>query len=279
MSVIAVASGKGGAGKTTVSVNLACALSSIGAGVQYLDCDVEEPNGSLFLKPEINNERPAYIEVPRIDKDKCTLCGKCAKFCRYHAIAVSDKLTMTFEQLCHSCGGCKLVCPADAIDYIQNEIGVIRKGNANNIEFCDGKMNVGEIHSPALIKNVKQQINFDRIAIIDAPPGTGCAAVEAMKEADYILLVVEPTPFGIYDFELTVKTIGKLEKPFGVFVNKAVVNEDCESYFKEKNYDVLATLDFEKQIAAACSNAELIFEAMPKCKELFENLAKVLIEK
>jgi len=273
--VIAVASGKGGTGKTTVAVNLAWTLMLAGIDTQYLDCDVEEPNGALFLKPQITSTHKISVEVPHIDQNKCTLCGKCGQICRFNAIVCSGKIVMTFDQLCHSCGGCRLVCPANAIEYVKKEIGTIDKGSVRNIEFCQGKLNIGNIHSPVLIKQVKELIQKDKVVIIDAPPGTSCPAVEAVKDVDYVLLVAEPTPFSLYDFNLTVDVLKKLKIPFGAVINKAGSDKNnIDKYFKDKDIDILAVLPFSKQTAYSCSKGELIAESSSEYAEQFNLLAE-----
>jgi len=199
---IAFASGKGGTGKTTVATNLALLISRAGKKVQYVDCDVEEPNGHIFLKPAVEQTQAVTVGVPEVDLDKCTGCGKCGEICQYSAIVAFKKNVLTFEQLCHSCGGCMLVCPAEAIKEKQKEIGFIDRGASNGVGFVQGRLNIGDVRSPALIRYVKQTVVDEGTVIIDAPPGTSCPVIEAVKGVDFVLLVTEPTPFGLNDLNL-----------------------------------------------------------------------------
>lgn len=217
---IAIASGKGGTGKTTVAVNLACVLADKGQTVQYLDCDVEEPNGHIFLKPEITDTEPVGIPVPVMDEEKCTGCRKCAEVCQYHAIAVLKK-PLIFAELCHGCGGCALVCPAGAIREENRTIGVVETGMAERLAFVQGRLNVGEPMAPPLIRAVKEKAIAGGVAIMDAPPGTSCPVVATVRDTDFVLLVTEPTPFGLNDLRLAVEMIRQLGVPHGIVINRA----------------------------------------------------------
>jgi len=179
--VIAVASGKGGTGKTTIATNLAHYVAQLGQKVQYLDCDVEEPNGHIFLKPQIDVSQKATVDIPQVDLAKCTGCGKCGEICQYSAIVCVKQNVLVFEQLCHSCGGCWLVCPADAIEAMPLDIGEIEFGKAGNVDFAHGKLRIGYVRTPSLIKEVKKHIKEDYLAIVDVPPGTSCPVVESLK--------------------------------------------------------------------------------------------------
>jgi MinD superfamily P-loop ATPase len=274
--IISVASGKGGTGKTTVAVNLALALNN----VQFLDCDVEEPNAHLFLKPEIKNQKAATIPVPEVDETECNYCGNCRDICAYNAIAVfpQDKdrkgSVLIFNHLCHGCGGCTLLCPLKAIKEVDKEIGVIETGNSGDIQFVHGKLNIGEIMSPPLIKQVKEYIDPARTVIIDAPPGTSCPVIASIKGSDFCILVTEPTPFGLNDLVLAVEVLKKLQIPFGVVINRSDIgNEEVEIYCQDKNIPVLMRIPFDRKIAQLYSEGNPIVtekkEYIGKFQEMF----------
>src|SRR3989339_674479 len=204
---ITIASGKGGTGKTTIATNLAYTLAQMDRLVQYADCDVEEPNGHIFLKPNIEKTEQVTVSVPDVDLEKCTGCGKCGKLCQYSAIVCLNRTVLTFERLCHSCGGCMIVCPAGAIKEKQQGIGFLEYGKSGSISFIQGRLEIGDVRTPALIKTVKQKLNDSGIVILDAPPGTSCPVVEAVRGSDLILLVTEPTPFGLNDLKLAVEMV------------------------------------------------------------------------
>jgi len=228
--IISVASGKGGTGKTTVAVNIALSINS---SVQFLDCDVEEPNAHIFIKPAIKDRIPSYIPVPEIDKTKCNFCGKCAEVCVYNAIAVLKKDVLLFKELCHGCGACSFLCPQGAIREVDREIGFVELGEKYNLQFVQGKLNIGEAMSPPLIRAVKKHINPGVVSFIDAPPGTSCPVIESIKGSDFCILVTEPTPFGLYDLTLAVEVLRKLEIPFGVVINRSDLgNEKTDEYCK-----------------------------------------------
>ncbi|MCE5323700.1 ATP-binding protein [bacterium] len=274
--IIAVASGKGGTGKTTVSTNLALALSSTHR-VQYLDCDVEEPNGHIFLKPQIESTAVVTTPVPVIDESKCTVCGKCKDICRYNAIVLLGKSVLTFPELCHGCGGCSLVCPTGALIETQREIGFIEQGRAGDIMFVNGMLNIGEVLSPLVIKYVKERIDDDSIAIIDVPPGTSCPVVEAVKGTDYVVLVTEPTPFGVNDLKLAVDMLKALNLPFGVVVNRADAGDEAVfDYCRGESIEILMKIPDDRRIAQAYSRGEMAVCAVPECRAQFTDLAAAI---
>ena len=268
--IISIASGKGGTGKTTVATNLAV---SIGSDVQLLDCDVEEPNAHLFIDPVIEQSKKVYTPVPKIDEEKCNFCKKCAEICRFKAIAVIKEIVLTFPELCHSCGGCVEVCPENAITETGRELGVIEIGHRNGLAFVHGRLRVGEAMSPPLIREVRSQTRSDQLTIIDAPPGTSCPVIAAMKGTDFVLMVTEPTPFGLHDLKLAVEAVKLLEIPRGLVINRSDIgNDDVRTYAKMENLPILMEIPFDRRIAEAYSRGKLIVEEMPEWKERFKKL-------
>ena len=275
--IIAVASGKGGTGKTTIATNLAYYLAGLGKNIQYLDCDVEEPNGHIFLKPEIVESINVTVNIPQVDLDKCTACGKCSEICQFSAIVCIKEQVLTFEQLCHSCGGCWRICPADAIKPKPLNIGDIDSGKAQNIDFIAGRLQIGNVRSPALIKEVKKHIKQDHISIIDVPPGTSCPVVEAVKGADFVLLVTEPTPFGLNDLRLAVELVRQLNLSFAVVINRYDIgNEEVEKYCKAENIDICLKLPDDRHIAEIYSSGKMIVDELPQYKSYFANLSEAI---
>jgi len=274
--IISIASGKGGTGKTTIAVNLAL---SINENVQFLDCDAEEPNAHIFLKPEIKGKEKVYIPVPEIDEGKCTYCGRCREVCAYNAIAVikgsenKKGSILVFSNLCHGCGSCSYFCPESAIKEINKNIGEIEIGTAGNIQFIHGRLNIGEAMAPPVIRQIKKHINPTRIVIIDAPPGTSCPVVETIKRSDFCLLVTEPTPFGLNDLILAVEVLRKLKVPFGVVINRSDLgNEKTDEYCKKENISILMRIPFKKEIAVAYSKGEPIVKTFPEYRKDFQEL-------
>jgi MinD superfamily P-loop ATPase len=271
--IIAIASGKGGTGKTTIATNLAFMTSALGRKVQYLDCDVEEPNGHIFLKPQITGQQEITVDVPQVDPEKCTACGKCGEICQYGAIVCIKEHVLTFEQLCHCCGGCFRICPADAITAKPLKIGEIESGESGDIDFVNGRLQIGNVRTPALIKEVKKQIKQDSLTIIDVPPGTSCPVVEAIKGVDFVLLVTEPTPFGLNDLKLAVALIREMNLPFAVVINRyGVGNEEVEKYCKAENIDIIMKLPDDRRIAEAYSTGQIIVDVFSEYRHQFSEL-------
>ncbi|MBN2057770.1 MAG: ATP-binding protein [Candidatus Saganbacteria bacterium] len=268
--IIAVASGKGGTGKTLIATSLALAA---GGNAQLLDCDVEEPNAAIFIKPKIEKSLKASVLVPEVNENKCNHCGKCAEVCEYNAIVSAKNKVLIFPALCHSCGACALLCPRQAIIEKPRDIGVIDVGSRNELSFVQGCLNVGEAMSPPLIRQVKQLIEPDKTVIIDAPPGTSCPVIAAVKGSDFCLLVTEPTPFGLNDLKLAVAMVRKLQLPFGVIINRADIGDDkTQRYCAENDIPILMEIPFDREIAALYSKGVLLIEGKPEYRQRFIDL-------
>lgn len=267
---IAVASGKGGTGKTTVSTSLAlCAPGP----VQYLDCDVEEPNGHIFLQPELSVAEHCQVTIPRILEDKCTYCGKCRDICLFRAITMFGKTIMSFPELCHSCLGCFLVCEDEAIAEDKREIGLLEAGRAGKIEFVHGRSRVGEAMSVPLLKAVKKKAWQEGLVILDAPPGTSCPFVETISDVDFVLLVTEPTPFGLHDLKLAAEVLVNFKKPCGVIINRADLGDDrVENWCREAGIPVMLKIPFERGIAEGYARGQNLIESQPALRKSLENL-------
>jgi MinD superfamily P-loop ATPase len=266
---VVVASGKGGTGKTSVAVNLAL---STGAE-QVLDCDVEEPNVHIFLKPGATESQPVELLVPRIIEEKCTYCRRCAEFCQYNALFVAGETAMVFPELCHSCGGCKLVCPEDAIEEAPRVIGKIFKGMACGVELVYGELNIGEPLAVPIISKVKEQAKREGLVILDAPPGSACPVVEAVHGSDFCLMVTEPTPFGLHDLEVATEVVRQLGVPMGVVVNFAGIGDRGVYEFCERQgIPVLMEIPFDRRIAELYSRGVPFTEEMTEWRPRFHRL-------
>ena len=270
--IVSVASGKGGTGKTLIATSLALSLGNE-TEVQFLDCDVEEPNAHIFLKPVINRHETVSIPIPQIDEQKCTFCGKCAEVCAYNALAVLKDRVLVFPELCHGCGACSYLCPEDAISEVEREIGVVEIGRSKQIEFIHGRLAVGEAMAPPVIRRVKEHIDPEKTVIIDVPPGTSCPVVEAVEGSDFCLLVTEPTPFGLNDLTLAVETVKKLNIPRGVVINRAGVGDrKVDEYCQEESIPLLLHIPLDTRIARLYSQGILLVEGMPEWREVFHRL-------
>jgi MinD superfamily P-loop ATPase len=274
--IISIASGKGGTGKTTVATNLAV---SLGKEVQLLDCDVEEPNAHLFVKPVLEKSEVVAASVPEVDEKKCSLCGKCDEICRFKAILVIGNTVLPFPELCHSCGGCIAVCPEKAIREGERVLGIIEAGRRGDLEFVHGRLRVGEAMSPPLIRKVRSFAKPDGITIIDAPPGTSCPVITSIKGADFVLLVTEPTPFGLHDLKLAVGAVRILGIPCGLVINRSDMGDDrVRKYAEEAYLPILMEIPFDRRIAEAYSRGRMIVEVMPEWKEKFVRLYEHIVE-
>ncbi|MBW2307991.1 MAG: ATP-binding protein [Deltaproteobacteria bacterium] len=276
---ISVASGKGGTGKTTVAINLALTAVRQGMKVQLLDCDVEEPNCHLFLRPGIIQNVTVFVPVPQIDERKCTACGKCRDICRFNAIAVVAGKVLFFNELCHGCGGCTLICPEGAIIEVGREIGVVEEGQSDGLEVVQGSLRVGEAMAGPLIRAVKNRIQQDNLTIIDVPPGTSCPVIEAVKGSDFVLLVTEPTPFGLNDLELAVGMGRELGLPLGVVINRSDIGDArVIEYCGKENLPVLMEIPEDRSIAEAYSRGDIIIDAIPGYKNSFAGLLDKILK-
>jgi MinD superfamily P-loop ATPase len=268
--ILAIASGKGGTGKTTVAVNAARAF---GSEVLLLDCDVEEPNAHLFLPGRVDTAETISIPVPQVDESLCDGCGECGSFCEYHAIVSFGTLPLVFPEMCHGCGGCTMVCPPKAIREVERRIGTVETIRAGNITLIQGCLDVGVAMAPPLIRAVKTRLRGDLPAILDAPPGTSCPVIATIRDVDFVVLVTEPTPFGLHDLKLAVETVRELGIPFGVVINRVGVGDDrVHAYCGAENIPVLLEIPDDRRIAEAYSRGELIVEALPEYRGLFRGL-------
>lgn len=266
---VAVASGKGGTGKTTVAVNLALSLEN----VHLFDCDVEEPNVHTLLHPQQIESEPVTVPTPVVNQEKCTLCGECGKFCQFNAIFVGKTKVMVYDEICHSCGGCALVCPEKAIREVEREIGALNSGISGEVKLTYGSLNIGEPMAVPLIKAVKAKAKGKGIEILDAPPGTSCTVIETMQECDYVILVTEPTPFGLHDLSMTVNVIDKLGVPYGIIINRAGIGTyETESYLEGKNIPILMEIPFDRRIAELYSKGIPFVTELSEYREIFKQV-------
>ena len=279
---IAIASGKGGTGKSTVATNFAYLLSKNYKDICLLDCDVEEPNSHIFLKPYFNKTEKIYVATPEVNQEKCIKCGKCAEVCQFNALAFVKDKVLIFPELCHGCGSCALACPVNAIGKKGREVGVVEQGCGEGFGFIHGKLRIGEAMSPPLIKAVKKTVLKEngeeyKIQILDCPPGTSCPAIAAVYGTDYVFMVTEPTPFGLYDLNLGVEVIKKLGIPFGIIINRSGENDSLiENYAKTQKIEILAKIPDDRKIAECYSGGNLVLKVLPEYKEAFNPLVNIL---
>jgi MinD superfamily P-loop ATPase len=273
---IAVASGKGGTGKTTIATSLALSLAEFEIPPIFLDGDVEAPNAHLFLNPVFEQHQEVAIQIPQVDESKCTYCGKCAEACQYHAIVMMGRKTLVFPQLCHGCGSCARVCPEGAIHETPQAIGVLERGPARSrIPFARGVLNIGEPMAVPVIRQLKQWVEPrpDQLEIVDAPPGTSCPVVESMRGADFILLVTEPTPFGLHDLRLAVQVAHELKIPVGVVINRdGVGDKQVDEFCQSEGLPILMRVPFERAIAQGIARGKTLVDIHPEYVELFQQL-------
>lgn len=284
---IAVLSGKGGTGKTLLSVNMAATSKS----ATYIDCDVEEPNGYLFFKPEAIVEENVSVKIPEVDKELCSGCRKCVDFCKFNALAFIKKAPIVFGDICHSCGGCSLLCPENAITEKDKVIGKIEKGKSQGIDVYTGILNTGEVSGVPIIEklleeNRKSSSNGEvsnnieeneKLSIIDCPPGSACIVMESIKDADFCVLVAEPTAFGAHNLEMVYELVSLFGKPFGVVLNKCLDGENpSEEFCKEKGIKILGRVPFEKELGELNSNAKIAARESERYNKLFKNILETV---
>ncbi len=268
--IVAVASGKGGTGKTTVALNLAKVQ---GSDVYLLDCDVEEPNSHLFLNGVKTAEKEVCIPVPEVNETLCNGCGECSRFCEYNAIVSLGNKTLVFPEMCHGCGGCMKVCPEAAIREVDRRIGVVETIRSDHITLVQGRLDVGVSLTPPLIRGVKARLPSGTPAILDAPPGTSCPVIATLQGADYVVLVTEPTPFGLHDLQLAVEMVRNLRIPAGVVLNQAGIGDDRVNRFcRVEGIPILVEIPHDRRIAEAYSRGSLIVDALPEYRKLFTHL-------
>jgi len=277
---IAIASGKGGTGKTTVATNLAYVISQQGQAVTYADCDVEEPNGHLFLPPYPEELKEVNVMVPEVNESVCTLCGECTGLCEYNALAVMGTKLLVFASLCHSCGACVTLCPPRALYEKPRPVGFVRSGPAGDINFMGGILNVGEAQAPPVTKAVKRRLPGEGICIIDAPPGTSCPVIEAVRGADYVVLVTEPTPFGLSDLKLAAEMLRALQLPFGIVINRCDIGDSLiREYGLREDIPVLLELPFSRRIAELYATGQLAAAVDPVYRRYMLDLFAVIKQK
>jgi MinD superfamily P-loop ATPase len=269
--MIAVLSGKGGTGKTLVSVNLASAAEKS----TYIDCDVEEPNGHLFFKPEEVQEEIISVLIPEVDDGRCDGCRKCVDFCRFNALAFINNKPVVYDEVCHSCGGCILVCPQTALTEKEKVIGKVQKGKSDQVTVYTGILNIGEPSGIPIIKKLLSEKNLheNKLTVVDCPPGSACIVMESIKDADYCILVAEPTIFGVHNLNMVYELVKLFDKPFGVVLNKCLEDDNpAEKFCIEKSIKILGRIPFDTTLGSLNSNAEIAVRENDQYREMFSAL-------
>lgn len=280
MMKIAIASGKGGTGKTTLSTNLAGYFTEKNE-VILADLDVEEPNSGLFIKGELLHKEDKYNMTPRWEKDKCTLCGICQDVCNFNAVIQLVDQIMVFPKLCHSCYACSELCPVDALPMVPEKMGELNHYKKNNLTFIESRLDIGQEQSVPLISQTNEYVDkhfpAETLKLYDSPPGTSCPVIEAVKNVDLVILVTEPTPFGLHDLKLAADTMKKLNKRFAVVVNRyGIGNNNVINYCEKENIDIIAKIPNNRRIAELYSRGELIYQKIPEVKQQLEKIEKYI---
>lgn len=278
---IAIASGKGGTGKTTLSTNLAAFIAEREA-VVLADLDVEEPNSGLFFRAEPVHQEVNYKAIPRWDESKCTLCGICTKVCNYHAVIRLGPSIVVFPELCHSCYACSELCPEAALPMVQKRTGILSEFRTGNLHFIESRLDIGEEQAvPSIAKTKKyaaEKYPQVRLILYDSPPGTSCPVMEAVRDADFVIMVTEPTPFGLHDLKLAVETVKVFGIPFGVVINRyGTGNKEVDGYCSKEQIPVLARIPDSRRIAELYSAGKLIYREIPEIREILEEILNTVI--
>ncbi|OQY32377.1 MAG: ATPase [Spirochaetaceae bacterium 4572_59] len=273
---VAIASGKGGTGKTTLSTNLSSYMAE-SVPVVLADLDVEEPNSGLFIQGELIHQEDKFIKVPEWDDTNCTLCGKCQEVCNFNAVMKMGKMIMVFPELCHGCYACSELCPAGSLPMVPKKMGVLKSFRSGNLSFIESKLDIGVEQAVPLISQTIHYLdeNFteETIQIIDSPPGTSCPVIEVVKESDLVILITEPTPFGLHDLKLAVDTVRQLGKPFAVVINRhGIGDNNVEKYCEEEGIEIIAMIPNDRKIAETYSRGELLYPTIPGVKEAIKNV-------
>lgn len=271
--IVAVASGKGGTGKTTVATALAQTLTRANYSVSCLDCDVEAPNAHIFVQPDLRCSKDVEMLIPQVDGGLCSGCGECAEVCQFHAIVVLGGQPLVFPELCHGCGSCALICPDNAISEVPRKLGTLEGGfSADGINFGRGLLNVGEPMAVPVITQLKKWRDYmdSEVVILDSPPGASCPVVESIRGADFVLLVTEPTPFGLHDLRQAYKLTQEVAVPAGVIINRnGIGNSDVETYCAEVGLPVLMRIPLEREIGHGLAQGKSLLEIHPHCEDSF----------